>query len=106
MGISLSFILDRSYKPDFDHQFITQSCANKFAKTFRYFFTPCGFPFLGESISYRLAAPVALMANAIQSGRADGQLKRIISTLTHFFILHGAVQHGVITEDCFKPIVG
>ncbi|HFV6061981.1 TPA: DUF2264 domain-containing protein [Escherichia coli] len=66
----LLFWIDR-INPDFDHQFITQSCA-EFAKTFRYFFTPCGFPFFGRSISYRLAAPVALMANAIQSGRADG----------------------------------
>ena len=96
----LLFWIDR-INPDFDHQFITQSCA-EFAKTFRYFFTPCGFPFFGRSISYRLAAPVALMANAIQSGRADGQLKRIISTLTHFFILHGAVQHGVITQGLFQ----
>ncbi len=96
----LLFWIDR-INPDFDHQFITQSCA-EFAKTFRYFFTPCGFPFFGRSISYRLAAPVALMANAIQSGRADGQLKRIISTLTHFFILHGAVQHGVITRGLFQ----
>ncbi|ECC3213755.1 DUF2264 domain-containing protein [Salmonella enterica subsp. diarizonae] len=96
----LLFWIDR-INPDFDHQFITQSCA-EFAKTFRYFFTPCGFPFFGRSISYRLAAPVALMANAIQSGRADGQLKRIISTLTHFFILHGAEQHGVITQGLFQ----
>ncbi|KUS10700.1 hypothetical protein AWE62_23935 [Escherichia coli] len=96
----LLFWIDR-INPDFDHQFITQSCT-EFAKTFRYFFTPCGFPFFGRSISYRLAAPVALMANAIQSGRADGQLKRIISTLTHFFILHGAVQHGVITQGLFQ----
>lgn len=96
----LLFWIDR-INPDFDHQFITQSCA-EFAHTFRYFFTPCGFPFFGRSISYRLAAPVALMANAIQSGRADGQLKRIISTLTHFFMLHGAEQHGAITQGLFQ----
>ncbi|EBP0013125.1 DUF2264 domain-containing protein [Salmonella enterica] len=96
----LLFWIDR-INPDFDHPFITQSCA-EFAKTFRYFFTPCGFPFFGRSISYRLAAPVALMANAIQSGRADGQLKRIISTLTHFFMLHGAEQHGAITQGLFQ----
>lgn len=96
----LLFWIDR-INPDFDRQFIRQSCA-EFAQTFRYFFTPSGFPFFGRSICYRLAAPTALLANAIQSGQADGQLKRIVSTLTHFFMLRGAEQHGTVTQGLFQ----
>ncbi|ECU9384898.1 TPA: DUF2264 domain-containing protein [Salmonella enterica subsp. diarizonae serovar 61:l,v:z35] len=96
----LLFWIDR-IAPEFDHEFITQSCA-EFSQIFRYFFTPQGFPFFGRSISYRLAAPSALMAQAIQAGQASGQLKKLISDLTHFFILRGAEKDGVLSQGLFQ----
>lgn len=86
---------------EFDRNFIRQSC-HEFCQNFRYFFTPCGFPFFGRSACYRLAAPCALMAQAIQSGNATGQLKRIIATLHDFFIRRGAVTNGVCTQGLFQ----
>lgn len=94
------FWLDQ-INPEFDRPFIRRVCA-EFSQQFRYLFTPCGFPFFGRSACYRLAAPSALMAQAIHSAKADGQTKRIIHTLHEFFIRRGAISAGLCSQGLFK----
>ncbi|MBE2898659.1 DUF2264 domain-containing protein [Pasteurellaceae bacterium 20609_3] len=87
--------------PSFDRTFIVES-AKTFCEKFKYLFTPQGLTFFGRSIIYRFAAPTALVSSMIQQGRADGQVKRIVSTLNRFFIQRGAIQKGVLTQGLFK----
>lgn len=96
----LLFWLDQ-VDAEFDGTFIRQTCS-EFSQRFRYFFTASGFPFFGRSACYRLAAPAALMAQAIQSNNASGQLKRIIATLHQFFIQRGAIARGTCSQGLFQ----
>lgn len=86
--------------PDFDRNFIHQA-SELFSEKFKYLFSPCGFSFFGRSIIYRFAAPTGLICNMIQKGQADGQVKRIISTLLHFLIQKNSIKNGNFTQGLF-----
>lgn len=86
--------------PDFDPVFIRQSAVD-FCRKFKYLFAPQGFAFFGRSIIYRFAAPCALISTMLQQQQADGQVKRIISTLFSFFLQRGAIKEGVFTQGLF-----
>lgn len=86
--------------PTFDRTFIHQA-ATQFSTKFKLLFTPKGFAFFGRSIMYRLAAPCALISQMIQQQQANGEVKRIVATLLRFFILHGSIQHGTLTQGLF-----
>ncbi|MCW9716204.1 DUF2264 domain-containing protein [Avibacterium sp. 21-594] len=87
--------------PDFDRTFIQQS-AVQFCQDFHYLFAPQGFAFFGRSLPYRFAAPTALISTMIQQEKTNGQGKRILSQLTHFFIQQHAIQQGNVTQGLFE----
>lgn len=94
------FWLDQ-INPDFDRTFIQQS-AVEFSKNFKYLFSPQGFAFFGRSIPYRFAAPCGLISTMLQQGKADGEVKRIFSCLTQFFMQRGAIKQGNFTQGVFQ----
>lgn len=87
--------------PNFDRTFIQQS-AVEFSEKFHYLFAPQGFAFFGRSLPYRFAAPCALISTMIQQGYTDGRGKRILSTLTHFFIQQQSIEKGNVTQGVFQ----
>lgn len=87
--------------PEFDSEFIKNTSA-KFSEKFKYLFTPNGFAFFGRSIIYRFAAPCGLISNMLHQQQADGQVKRIISTLFSFLIKNKSIQHGQFTQGLFQ----
>lgn len=87
--------------PNFDRTFIQQR-AVEFSEKFHYLFAPQGFAFFGRSLPYRFAAPCALISTMIQQGYTDGRGKRILSTLTHFFIQQQAIKKGNVTQGLFQ----
>ncbi|MFZ7266031.1 DUF2264 domain-containing protein [Avibacterium avium] len=94
------FWLDQ-ISPNFDRTFIQQS-AVEFCQDFHYLFAPQGFAFFGRSLPYRFAAPTALISTMIQQQKSNGQGKRILSCLTHFFIQQDAIAHGNVTQGLFQ----
>lgn len=94
------FWLDQ-INPHFDRTFIHQS-AVAFCDKFKLLFSPQGFAFFGRSIPYRFAAPCGLISAMLQQGKADGEVKRICSTLFTFFIQRGAIQAGNFTQGLFQ----
>lgn len=88
--------------PDFDRAFIRQSLTD-FTATYRYLFTPNGFPFFGRSACYRLAAPASLIAAVDQNSPAIQveEAKRAFDTTLSYFISNGAMKFGAPTQGVF-----
>jgi hypothetical protein len=89
----------RRIDPAWDAGFL-RTVQGEFAEWFRFFFGPCGFPILGRSVCYRLAAPAPLVQ--IQLTEPDrvspGQARRALDLTWRYFIRSGAVQDGTVTQ--------
>lgn len=85
--------------PRFDPEFISGSL-QEFLKSYVYLISPKGFPILGRSVCYRMAASVPLIAGHIQnSSWVDaGVAKRAFDSLWQHFISNGAVAGGNVTQ--------
>lgn len=90
--------------PDWDPQFIRESLA-AFLKTYRYLLGPSGFPILGRSIPYRLAAPVPLVAGleACPGVVSPGEARRALNVVWRHFLSRGAMHRGTITQGYYGP---
>lgn len=88
--------------PEFDPDYIRDSLKT-FVDTYRYFFTPCGLPFFGRSVCYRLAASAPLLA-AVDLQLpciSAGEAKRAFRTSLEYFIGNGAMLNGAPTQGVF-----
>jgi hypothetical protein len=85
--------------PTWDTEFIT-SAQRQFLTTYKYLLGPCGVPILGRSICYRMALPAPLIFG--HSTHPDqvtaGEAKRSLDIIWRYFIRHGAVALGSVTQ--------
>ena len=88
--------------PALDARFIDESLAG-FAARYRYFFGPQGFPIMGRSACYRMAAPVALVfaQAAHPEVVSPGEARRAVDTTWQYFIRNGALAEGNVTQGYF-----
>lgn len=88
--------------PSFDPDFI-QDVSKKFLETYVYFLSPQGFPVLGRSICYRMAASAPLIAGCIQNPVLvdAGLARRAFDSLWTHFISKGAVVQGNVTQGYY-----
>jgi len=84
--------------PQWDPSFIHQARA-EFVKSYQYFFTPSGFPIMGRSVCYRMAAPAPLILNQLDAEHiAPGEARRALDTTWQYFLRHGGARNGNITQ--------
>jgi hypothetical protein len=88
--------------PGLDARFIDESLA-AFVASYKYFFGPRGFPIMGRSVCYRMAAPVPLVF--AQAGHGDivspGEARRALDVTWQYFIGNGALKDGNVTQGYF-----
>jgi hypothetical protein len=86
-------------RPELDTNFINQALGD-FILTYKYLIGPEGFPVLGRSVCYRMAAPVPLIfGQSIHPDRvSQGEARRALDSTWQNFISHGAVHAGSITQ--------
>lgn len=89
----------RRIDPALDAQFIDRAF-REFLAVYRYFIGPSGLPMLGRSACYRMAAPVPLiLAQQGDDGPIPpGEARRALDVVWSYFIRHGAVRRGNITQ--------
>lgn len=85
--------------PDLDGAFI-DSALRDFVTSYRYLVGPSGFPILGRSACYRMAAPAPLvMAQANHSDLVSpGQAKRALDATWQHFVQHDALAQGNVVQ--------
>lgn len=85
--------------PDWDPDFI-RPVQRQFLSTYRYLIGPEGFPIMGRSVHYRMAAPAPLVLG--QPLHADvvsaGEARRALECTWRHFIRRGALQVGCPTQ--------
>lgn len=89
--------------PEFDPDFIHESL-EKFLENYVYLISPEGFPILGRSICYRMAASAPLIAGCIHNPAwvDPGLARRAFDSLWTHFISKGAVAQGNVTQGYYK----
>ncbi len=102
-GIHYSLFWLNQINPTFDPDFIHEVLKH-FLKSYIYFLSPRGFPILGRSICYRMAASAPIIAGYIQDPTMvdAGLARRAFDALWTFFISKGAVAQGRVTQGYFK----
>lgn len=98
---ALSWI--RRIDPEWEAPFIS-SCQRRFLGTYKYLIGREGFPALGRSICYRMAAPAPLVFG--QETDPDivsaGEARRALDCIWTYFIRRGAVADGTVTQGYFR----
>ena len=86
-------------RPAHDAEFIAGALAD-FVGVYRYFIGPHGFPVMGRSACYRMAAPVPLIFAQDRNPPllAPGEARRALDATWRYFIRRGAVAHGNVTQ--------
>jgi hypothetical protein len=102
-GIHYALFWINLINPNIDSSFIDSSL-NDFVQNYKYFFSPDGFPMIGRSICYRMAAPAPLVAAAIKKSEriSAGMARRALGCVWEYFIKQGAVHHGKITQGYWR----
>ncbi|WP_179019464.1 DUF2264 domain-containing protein [Winogradskyella forsetii] len=89
--------------PTFDRDFIRKSHF-EFVKFYKYLFSENGFPIMGRSVCYRLAAPAPIVTSALiapEEISAGFALRTLDLTWSHF-IKNDALQEGKLTQGYYK----
>jgi hypothetical protein len=89
----------RRIDPALDAAFIDQA-GREFVAVYRHFIGPAGLPMLGRSACYRMAAPVPLILAQHAGDRPipPGEARRSLDVVWSYFIRHGAVRQGTVTQ--------
>ncbi|MBP1841704.1 DUF2264 domain-containing protein [Formosa algae] len=89
--------------PNFDHEFIKTS-HSKFLSFYRYFFSENGFPIMGRSICYRMAAPAPIISGAllVPEDISPGFALNALDVTWNYFIENNALEYGTVTQGYFK----
>lgn len=90
--------------PEFDSNFI-QKTHGEFLKFYRYFFSENGFPAMGRSICYRMAAPAPLLTGTMLAPEqvSPGLAFRALDVTWRFFVQHNSLQQGTVTQGYCTP---
>jgi hypothetical protein len=93
----------RRIAPGFDGPFIDQAF-REFVSVYRYFIGPAGFPMMGRSTCYRMAAPVPLVLAQEQYGDvvSPGEARRALDVIWCHFIANGSLDRGNVTQGYFE----
>lgn len=85
--------------PSFEGNFIID-CHLKFLEFYKYFFSKHGFPLMGRSACYRLAAPGPLVSGSllVPDIIPIGLAYRALDLTWKFFIENGSLRFGAITQ--------
>jgi hypothetical protein len=85
--------------PAWDADFL-RAARREFLATYKCLFGPNGFPIMGRSVCYRIAAPAPLVLG--QSTDPDcvtpGEARRALDLTWRYCIAHGAVRDGTVTQ--------
>lgn len=89
--------------PALDPAFIANAL-QEFVGSYRYFIGVQGFPLLGRSACYRMAAPAPLLfaQQARPSVVTPGVARRALDVVWQYFIRHGALRRGNVTQGYFN----
>jgi hypothetical protein len=92
----------RRIAPDWDRTFLSDT-GRAFARTYKYFFGPKGFPIMGRSICYRMAAPAPLVAAFRYAPDlvTAGEARRALDHVWSLFCRKGALVRGNVTQGYF-----
>lgn len=90
--------------PDWDPGFSPRALA-AFLDSYRYLVGPKGFPILGRSVCYRMAAPIPLVLGYDLAPNlvSAGQARRALDCTWQYFIRRGALRGGNVTQGYFQP---
>ncbi|NVD44744.1 DUF2264 domain-containing protein [Qipengyuania atrilutea] len=83
--------------PGWDPEFI-RAIQSKFVDQYRYLFGRNGFPVMGRSIPYRMAAPAPLVAGVERYWIEAGQARRALDCVLSHFISQGALAGGMVSQ--------
>ena len=85
--------------PEWDPAFI-RIVQSMFLKSYRYLIGPEGFPVLGRSVHYRIAVASPLVAGAESNPEnvSPGLARRALDVTWRYFITHGALRRGIVTQ--------
>jgi len=85
--------------PDWDPLFIAEA-RRQFLATYRYLLGPSGFPIMGRSVCYRMAAPAILVLGQQTDPDviAPAEARRALDAIWSYFIARGAVESGRVTQ--------
>ena len=89
--------------PEYDHTFIKNSHA-EFLSFYKYFFGEKGFPIMGRSVCYRLAAPGPMLSGAllVPEEISPGLAFRSFDLTWRHFIANGALENGKVTQGIYR----
>jgi hypothetical protein len=97
-GIHYQLFWLQQVSPEWDKEFIDQA-RSQFVSSYRLLMTPAGFPILGRSVCYRMAAPAPLILNQFDRQHVNAaEARRALDTNWRYFIQHGGVKDGNITQ--------
>ena len=99
----LLFWLDQ-IDPKFDPQFI-RSTNRQMVAFYQHMMSPKGAPLFGRSVCYRMATPVPLLtAQYLSPGAVSpGRAMRALDLNWRYFVTHGALADGTITQGFCGP---
>jgi len=89
--------------PTFDRDFIRNS-HSEFVKFYKYLFSENGFPIMGRSVCYRLAAPAPIVTSALIAPEeiSTGTALRTLDLTWSHFIRNDALQKGKLTQGYYN----
>lgn len=90
--------------PELDPLFIRKT-HKEFLAFYRFLFSENGFPIMGRSICYRIAAPAPLITGAliIPDEIPPGLAFRTLDLTWSFFVENNSLQQGTVTQGYFEP---
>lgn len=90
--------------PQFDPIFIRKTHA-EFLNFYRYFFSKNGFPAMGRSICYRMAAPAPILTGTMLAPKeiSPAFAFRALDLTWRFFVEQNSLQKGTVTQGYFTP---
>lgn len=89
--------------PNFDHKFIKQSLS-EFLSFYKYLFSENGFPIMGRSVCYRMAAPAPIISGALLLPEeiSPGLALNVLDKTWCYFIKNDALNYGTVSQGYFK----
>jgi len=89
----------RQVDDSWDEEFLT-GVRTKFLSTYRHLIGPAGFPILGRSVCYRMAAPAPLVfgQQTDPATVSPGEARRALDAIWTYFIQRGALHGGNVTQ--------
>jgi hypothetical protein len=101
-GIHFALHWIRVIDPSWDNDFLLD-VERRFLESYRFLIGPNGVPMLGRSICYRIAVatPLVLGHREHSAVVSAGEARRALDVTWRYFLAHGAVRRGTVTQGYF-----